>query len=519
LTGPSHPRWYFLYAVTFIACSHRAPPTGIDATVAPERVVIEDVFVDVDARPRDTGPSFVRPTRVMATAIWTPVHVEPRRLSHNMGYLRAGAVVDVVDGPHGREGCVVHRGHPEGGWYRIQDGGYVCVGGALASRYPNRDFLAPAQPTLDAAMPYRYAINYGTSVLYRRPPTRDDIRMYESARPQPAAGGGGDDDDDEAPRPARPRRLDELKGERRSPMIRRLLSGMYVALDRSVRDVELDDRYWHTMSGGYVRAGRLSFVDGYSTFHGNELTGEVTLPYAFVAVNEGYNYVTTPDGGVVAQRRLPRFTGVQLVDRGPTFINRGAYWRTVDGRTIHSSGLRRATLQTPPAGTGPGERWIDVDLDEQILVAYDGPRPAYVTLISSGRPSDDPTRNYETPSGTFRIQSKHITSTMDGETQNGVYSIEDVPWVMYFEGSYALHGTFWHHHFGWRMSHGCVNMAPLDARWLLLWSEPRLPMGWHGVYSNAQQPGSQVVIRHSRNNQRTEEGRPAEATQAGNSGN
>ena len=94
---------------------------------------------------------------------------------------------------------------------------------------------------------------------------------------------------------------------------------------------------------------------------------------------------------------------------------------------------------------------------------------------------------------------------------DGPYSIEDVPWVMYFQGSYALHAAFWHNYFGWRMSHGCVNLAPPDARWMFLWAEPRLPEGWHGVVADDAHPGSRVEIRHSRDNQNTEVGRPSTA--------
>jgi lipoprotein-anchoring transpeptidase ErfK/SrfK len=171
--------------------------------------------------------------------------------------------------------------------------------------------------------------------------------------------------------------------------------------------------------------------------------------------------------------------------------------------------VRRITRQTPPEGTGPTEKWIDVDLDEQILAAYEGPRPVYVALISSGRASDDREHNFETPAGSFRISSKHVSNTMDGETPNGVYSIEDVPWVMYFQASYALHGAFWHHHFGWRMSHGCVNLSPPDARYIAYWSDPPFPVGWHGVYATPDRPGSRVVIRHSRANQHFDDDRPA----------
>ncbi len=84
---------------------------------------------------------------------------------------------------------------------------------------------------------------------------------------------------------------------------------------------------------------------------------------------------------------------------------------------------------------------------------------------------------------------------MDADTaSDGPYSIEDVPWVMYFEGSYALHGAFWHNAFGAPRSHGCVNMAPPDAKELFGWVEPQLPEGWHGVYSTESVPGTRVVV-------------------------
>jgi hypothetical protein len=83
---------------------------------------------------------------------------------------------------------------------------------------------------------------------------------------------------------------------------------------------------------------------------------------------------------------------------------------------------------------------------------------------------------------------------MDGDVaSDGPYSIEDVPWVQYFQGSYALHGAFWHDNFGYVRSHGCVNLAPEDARTLFSWTEPKLPEGWHGAFA-APDKGTRVVI-------------------------
>jgi lipoprotein-anchoring transpeptidase ErfK/SrfK len=82
---------------------------------------------------------------------------------------------------------------------------------------------------------------------------------------------------------------------------------------------------------------------------------------------------------------------------------------------------------------------------------------------------------------------------MDGDHAiDGPYSIDDVPYVMYFQLAYAFHSAFWHDRFGRPKSHGCVNMSPRDARWFFGWATPRLPVGWHGAYPLEGQPQTWV---------------------------
>jgi hypothetical protein len=119
------------------------------------------------------------------------------------------------------------------------------------------------------------------------------------------------------------------------------------------------------------------------------------------------------------------------------------------------------------------------------------------TLISSGRIKDpgDPLKNFETPVGEFRISSKHLTATMDGDhALDGPYSIEDVPYVMYFQLAFAIHSAFWHNSFGRPRSHGCINMPPDDARWLFEWALPVVPEGWHGAYPQSPEAGTRLYI-------------------------
>jgi lipoprotein-anchoring transpeptidase ErfK/SrfK len=105
-------------------------------------------------------------------------------------------------------------------------------------------------------------------------------------------------------------------------------------------------------------------------------------------------------------------------------------------------------------------RWIDVDLSEQTLTAYESGVPVHTTLVSTGLPQTP------TPTGQFRIWIKLRYDDMAGED----YYIEDVPYVMYFHQGYGLHGVTWHGNFGHPMSHGCVNLPTEEAEWLFNWA-------------------------------------------------
>jgi lipoprotein-anchoring transpeptidase ErfK/SrfK len=136
------------------------------------------------------------------------------------------------------------------------------------------------------------------------------------------------------------------------------------------------------------------------------------------------------------------------------------------------------------------EHWIHIDLSEQVLVAYEGDRPVFATLVSTGKTPG------MTPVGVHRIQIKHIATSMrDQPVEDEAYSIDDVPWTQYFAGSIALHGAFWHAGFGLVRSHGCVNLSPADARWLFGFTEPQLPAGWHAYAPLGRgEQGSPVVV-------------------------
>jgi lipoprotein-anchoring transpeptidase ErfK/SrfK len=125
-----------------------------------------------------------------------------------------------------------------------------------------------------------------------------------------------------------------------------------------------------------------------------------------------------------------------------------------------------------------------VSIRNQTLVAYEGEVPVYATLVSTGAEGLlDAETHRATVQGDFLIHTKHVTSTMDSDVEGDAYDLRDVPYVQYFSGGTALHAAFWHDAFGTPRSHGCINLSPLDARWLFDWSEPRVPRPWHGAMS------------------------------------
>jgi len=120
----------------------------------------------------------------------------------------------------------------------------------------------------------------------------------------------------------------------------------------------------------------------------------------------------------------------------------------------------------------------------------------FATLVSTGK--GPPGSDSATRRGTFRIWVKVFTTKMDNLDREDVdrhYAIEDVPWVQFFDKAIALHAAFWHRDFGRVRSHGCVNLAPLDARWLFAFTSPHLPLGWTAVLPTKIEQGTIVRVR------------------------
>jgi hypothetical protein len=421
-----------------------------------------------EEEPRDLGP----PQRIFAKRFVAPIRDTPSPTGTRIGYLRAGVLLhSTTTEPLAYEGC-------ESGWYALDTGGYACNGRDIivfsGEKLPE---LRARQPDREAVMPYEYATVGGPTPVYKRLPTASEV--YEIPPETLDAGIASPSED---------------QGAIDHPLVVRILEpGFYVSLDRTfTRDGET---YWRTQQNGFVSARHLQKRRS-SEFKGRELDAQTwDLPVA----------LTRRDGTVVYrlnEREKLRATRERLARRvwlrvsARRLIEDRPYLVVGDGKLVREEDALVIQPSAPPEQVTEGERWIDIDLAHQVLVAYEWRQPRYVTLVSTGRrEKPSPDVSYETPKGLYRIRSKHVTSTMDNnEPGEPPYSLEDVPYVMYFNGAYALHAAFWHDRFGRPRSHGCINLAPRDAKWLYRWAAPDLPEGWHGGYSTEANPGTWVHI-------------------------
>jgi lipoprotein-anchoring transpeptidase ErfK/SrfK len=161
------------------------------------------------------------------------------------------------------------------------------------------------------------------------------------------------------------------------------------------------------------------------------------------------------------------------------------WYRTTGGDWVRDEDLVRVDpIKNKPGWATPGRTWVDVSILKQTLIAYEGTKPVYVTLVSTGADGlGDPKETHSTVRGQFLIHTKHVTATMSGDELGDEFDLRDVPYVQYFKEGYALHAAYWHDSFGRPRSHGCINLSPLDARWLFHWTDPPVPQSWHGAMS------------------------------------
>ncbi|MEM9068886.1 MAG: L,D-transpeptidase [Myxococcota bacterium] len=533
------------------------------------------------------------PKRIFAKRFVVPVRTGPSRAADRIGYLRGGAVLmathaePVPDAPERRR-C-------RSGWYELTTGGFVCNGrDVIPFEGEELPAIRGRQPSREDTLPYEYGFIRHRVPQFRRIPTGEDLAelrgaaeaareaaaaeaasesamaesamtesamtesamtesaMTESAMeamaemavthdPEPAPSETGTNLETTSEDAGGPT-LETLQGEDGSVVMRYLMRGFFVSLDREFN--RGGRRYWRTQANGFVPFGAVlersgseyagvvlppsivggepggegapsedegpaeSGAEGGTGENGDEAEPEEPvfaspvlnprLPYAWVLSSRSRAYQQTSRGGFRRARGEvdyhEGFAILEEVERdGRTYLHAGdnRWFRERDVRVARQR--ERRPRHRRLGEVGPTDKWLDINLAEQTLVAYEGDTPVFATVISSGKRVAG--EDWETLTGLFRVKSKHLTDTMDGDTAvDGPYSVDDVPYVMYFELAYALHSAFWHNGFGRPRSHGCVNLSPHDARWVFNWADPPLPENWHSVYPTEETPGTWIFV-------------------------
>jgi lipoprotein-anchoring transpeptidase ErfK/SrfK len=245
------------------------------------------------------------------------------------------------------------------------------------------------------------------------------------------------------------------------------------------------------------------------SFHGVELTGDTALPIAFFRIHDRPGFRKLPDGEFVPVADVfHRLEWVPLTGRQETVGNvtyvetkRASLWVRESDAVIPKPPEHTpwgSSMSAAAAAGAPRKTWIEVDVFGGWLLAYEGTKPIFTTLVSTGRggvavPAEDAAKTSSTPLGQFVVTGKFVTATMDGPTE---VSHTDVPWVQNFSGPHSIHTAYWHDAWGERVSSGCVNVSPLDGKYLFEFTEPRVPPGWHAAVWDMHHEASTLVVVH-----------------------
>lgn len=254
---------------------------------------------------------------------------------------------------------------------------------------------------------------------------------------------------------------------RRGHAKQRLAGWSFLRLPKAT--VTVDGQSFHRTSHGYVST-LATMPRPASELAGLDLvaTPPPGWPFAWVMARRDERIVARSHASATAAvvRTLGRRDLVRI------FESRNGFARIGTDAWVSQRDLRIARLMMRPHGVRENERWIDVDLDQQTMIAYDGDKPVYATLVSTGKA-------HSTPTAIHRIRKKHaLTRLQSPAVALGSWDMPDVPFSMTFRKYYAAHTAYWHDGFGAERSQGCVNLAPKDARWLFDWTVPHVPAGW-----------------------------------------
>ena len=146
------------------------------------------------------------------------------------------------------------------------------------------------------------------------------------------------------------------------------------------------------------------------------------------------------------------------------------------GRNV---GRNAPVMPTPiPPGAPSTGKWIDVNLTQQLMMAYENREVIRTTLMTSGM------AGWETPTGNYTIINRVANETMESGAigAESFYKLEDVLFTQYFTNEgHAIHFAWWRTEetIGRPGSHGCLNLLLDDSQFFWDWADYGTPLVVH----------------------------------------
>ncbi|MDY6873792.1 MAG: L,D-transpeptidase [Chloroflexota bacterium] len=222
-----------------------------------------------------------------------------------------------------------------------------------------------------------------------------------------------------------------------------------------------DKTYLQLASGRWIKAAPAAYTD----FQGLLFYETPRNDFGWV-VDETPGYREPTLSAATTGRTYYREDVVQVYQ---TVEAEGLFWYEIArDEWVNSAKTRVVHLRPEPPEGVTTNRWIEIDLFEQVMAVYEEGQLQFATIVATG------VEPFYTRPGVFQIDEKKPLETMRGAFEadrSDFYYLQDVPWTMYFDEARALHAAYWRTFFGYPQSHGCVNLSPGDANWLFQWAD------------------------------------------------
>ncbi|HUS28177.1 MAG TPA: L,D-transpeptidase [Kofleriaceae bacterium] len=429
-------------------------------------------------------PDFPEDTRSLELTRTIPVRLDPGDDGKRIGTI-------AIDTRVGWQRTAKAKGCSKA-WVEIRPRGWVCGEFLKASKLPPQGREVPQleRGEIVPGIYGRVTASAGAqgSVLYKLQKPED---KKPKAKDTKKKGGGP---------VTSPSQLDDKPKEARMVEADPIVGTLTI---RQYEELTVDGKvYWkiNPKTNEYVLKSLVNLMKP-SDFKGTRLGDDTgwKLPVAFIWPRNNWTQAWTyAKPNAISYRQINARLPVAILETATNKAGKAIAYRIADptpqaplGEWVNVADVRVFAPVDPPPLLTPNERWIDVDLDNQILVAFEGTTPVYATMVSTGA-KDTPTLT-----GMYRIWLKASEADMKNLKAEDPYSVATVPWTEFFysEDDLALHTAYWHDAFGKTRSHGCVNLAPRDARWLYYWSDPVVPPGWTATSGVVEAPGSVVRVR------------------------